>query len=1142
LPDPRLLLYTASVSRSRTAWLPILLAALAAGAVSAQDDAEPEARVAETEAEPWAGAEGTRALDIAGAGYYELIAWVRALGLPETGGADQLRSRLYSQYGIQAPAAGQAGDSIRIEAADRTEYFKLDAPGEEYVRLSGGVVLTYTEGDSGTTHRIRADEILYNRTTNLLAARGAVDYEKSGPSGTETFYGSSITVDLDSWEGRFLDGRSVRSSGEGAEESDLVFAADEIRKLKGGVLSLRDGLITSSRAEDPYWSVRASRIWLLSENEWAIANAVLSVGNVPVLYLPFFYYPGQEIVFHPAIGYRTREGRFLQTTTYLVGEKAESSGDDFNLFKTVRTGPGYEKELRGVFLRETNRPRTEVPRDNLKLLADVYSNLGAFLGVEGTFQSLGGFRDLKFSLGLGLSRSLFASGGYYTPFTSAGDFRSVWNESTLWGVVLPFRYSLNLDTKLALGPLTAAVTLPLASDPFFDQDFRNRSEDMNWLKLMSGDAPATATGETSSFTQRLSLSGAVPVPGLAPWIGALTLDRLTISLYWKPILRATPVDPDEATLFAVDPLRKFFAPELFTIADLALTIRGELLGFSGTPSAAPDPARGSSAGAGAGTEAPASGLPEPEPPWAAEVPEPAGNDGAPSDDGRGGDAVLGSSGPEDWTFKPPPASPDPAASRAAGLSGGLSYSISPSAQFERRYPTAFWDEPADVVNEGLYDLAGYRLAASLDARTSWASDVLSSSLTLAWNSQAQVRSGIDPDITHVSAAQRDAWAVQDARYRYERVTGTLKLTSFPLREIWLLAPTSLSYTLTGYLYNTVYREGSAPGVPVYDVFGPDWSTDTIKVHSLAATLGVRPYGYEQSLTLTTTLPPRLESYGLDLKANLPYAIFQGTTKYYRPVAGADFLWDALTLRATLGPAEGPTLTDQFVWNTEQGYAASNTASFAWGGFRASLAARRSQAFELIPGSGWQAVGAEELRLSEAAASYRAEADLGLSRDGSVRFKGSMNAQFSQSLLKATESVLALTYGLTLSVPGILDVEIAGTSQNSSVWRYAPDWFGMSGLGFEPVNVLADLWNSVSLWDPAALRSAQFKLKGLSVKATHYMEDWDLVFEYKGGPELITTSTPYVYEFISSFSLFLTWKAIPQITTSVVKDKEGFRTK
>ena len=1125
------------MSRSRAVWLFLFLAAAAALGAQAQEDAavmtEPPVP------EPWAGAEGARALDIAGAGYYELVSWVRSLGLPETGGAEELRARLYSHYRIEAPETAPAGDSIRIEAADRTEYFKLEAPGEEYVRLSGGVFLTYSEKDSGDIHRIRADEILYNRTTNLLSARGSVEYEKRGPSGTETFYGSAITVDLDSWEGRFLDGRSVRSSGEGAEESELVFAADEIRKLKGGVLALRDGLITSSRAEDPYWSVRASRIWLLAENEWAIANAVLSVGNVPVLYLPFFYYPGQEIVFHPAVGYRTREGRFLQTTTYLIGEKPESADDELNLFKTVRPGPGYEKELRGVFLRETNRPRKEVPRDSLKILADVYSNLGAFLGVEGAFESRGAFKDLNFSLGLGLSRSLFSSGGYYTPFVDAGDYESVWNGSSLWGMDLPFRYSLNLETKVSLGPLTASIILPLASDPFFAQDFKNRSEDMNWLKLMSGDASGTTPGETSSYTQRLSLSGTFPTSGLPPWIGSLSLDKLTTSLYWKPILRTAPVDPDEAALFAVDPLRKFFAPELFTIADLALTLRGELLSFSspGSGTSSEDP-RGMSGSAGGGADPSAAEDPEPEPPWSSDT---ASEEAEDEVGGREGEDP-GASGAAEWSFKPPPVSEAPAGSRASGLSGGLSYSVSPSAQFERRYPTAFWAEPEDVENEGLYDLSSYRLAASLDARTSWASDLVSSSLSLAWNSQAQVRSSIDPDLGRVSIAQREAWEVQDARYRYERVTGSLRLTVFPLRDLWILAPTSLSYTLTGNLFNTVYREGSAPGTPVYDVYWPDWSTDTIKSHSLAATLGVRPYGFEQSLSLTTTLPPRLESYGLDLKLALPYTALQGTTKYYRPAEGAGFVWDVLTTRAVLGPEGGPTLTNLFVWNIEDERPVSNTVSLDWGGFRASLAARRSQSYELVLGSGWQAVGAEELRLSEAAASYRAEADLGLSRDGSVRFKGSLNAQFSQSLLKATESVLALTYGLRFSVPGILDVEIAGTSQNSSVWRYAPEWFGMSGLGFEPVNFFRDLWNSVSLWDPAALRSALFKLKGLTVKATHYMEDWDLVFEYKGGPELITTVTPYVYEFISSFSLLLTWKAIPQITTSVVKDKEGFRTK
>lgn len=1126
----------------------MLLAAFAARSVRAQEGAAPPEAIPP---EPWSGAEASRALDIAGAGYYELVAWVRELGLPETGGVDQLRSRLYSHYGIQAPASPEQGDSIRIEAADRTEYFKLEAPGEEYVRLSGGVVLTYTGGESGTTHRIRADEILYNRTTNLLSARGSVEYEKSGPGGTETFYGDSITVDLDSWEGRFLSGRSVRSTGEDAQEGDLVFAADEIRKLKGGALSLRDGLITSSRAEDPYWSVRASRIWLLSENEWAVANAVLSVGHVPVLYLPFFYYPGQEIVFHPAIGYRAREGRFLQTTTYLVGEKTESPKEDLNLFKTTRTGPGYEKELRGVFLRETNRRRTELPRDNLKLLADIYSNLGAFLGMDGSFQSLGSFRDLKVSAGLGFSRSLFSSGGYYTPFDPAGDFRSVWNTSSLWGLPVPFRYSLSLDTKLSLGPLTASVALPLISDPFFDRDFRNRSEDMNWLKLMSQDSSGTAPGETSSYTQRLALSGSIPLPGLAPWVSAVTLDRMATSLYWKPILRTAPAAPSpEYTLFSVDPLRKFFAPELFTIADLALTLRGELLSFSRSssrPEAALPGATGSGSGAGTGpkTGDGASGateLPEPDPPWAEESTAPVGSEGTADSGGPAGGTLRESAEPEDWSFRPPPASPDPVTLREPGLSGGLSYSISPSAQFERRYPTAFWREPEDVENRGLYDLSSYRLAATLDARAAWASDLVSSNLTLAWNSQAQIRSAVDPDPARVSVAQREAWEVQDARYRYERVTGTLRLSAFPLRDVWILAPTSLSYNLTGYLFNTVYREGSAPGTPVYDVFGPDWSTDSIKTHSLAATLGIRPYGYEQSLTLTTSLPPRLESYGLDLKLALPYAAIQGTTKYYRPALNAAFLWDILTLRATLGPDTGPTLTNQFVWNIEKGQPSSNTAALVWGGFRAALTARRSQAYELFLGSGWQPVGAEELRLSEATASYKAEAGLGLSRDGSVRFKGSLDAQFSQSLLKATESVLALTYGLTLSVPGILDVEVAGTSQNSSVWRYAPEWFGMSALGFEPVSPFKDLWDSISIWDPAALRRALFKLKGLSVKATHYMEDWDLVLEYKGGPELITTSTPYVYEFVSSFSLFLTWKAVSQITTTVVKDKEGFRTK
>ena len=55
--------------------------------------------------------------------------------------------------------------------------------------------------------------------------------------------------------------------------------------------------------------------------EFAFFNAVVSVGHVPVLYLPAFYYPKDELIFNPSFGYKERYGYYFQTTTYLLGRK-----------------------------------------------------------------------------------------------------------------------------------------------------------------------------------------------------------------------------------------------------------------------------------------------------------------------------------------------------------------------------------------------------------------------------------------------------------------------------------------------------------------------------------------------------------------------------------------------------------------------------------------------------------------------------------------------------------------------------------------------------------------------------------------------------------------------------------------------------
>ncbi|HSV57148.1 MAG TPA: hypothetical protein VLH39_08605, partial [Magnetospirillaceae bacterium] len=117
--------------RPRQARHSLLLAVFAAAAGYAQNPVPPQ------ENDAWTGAQGALVLDISGSGFYELVSWVRKLGLPETGGAGELRARLYAHYGLEPPETLLEGDSIRIESAERTEYFRLQAEGEQYVRLTG---------------------------------------------------------------------------------------------------------------------------------------------------------------------------------------------------------------------------------------------------------------------------------------------------------------------------------------------------------------------------------------------------------------------------------------------------------------------------------------------------------------------------------------------------------------------------------------------------------------------------------------------------------------------------------------------------------------------------------------------------------------------------------------------------------------------------------------------------------------------------------------------------------------------------------------------------------------------------------------------------------------------------------------------
>ena len=150
--------------------------------------------------------------DIGTSGFYELIAWLRQLGLATTGNRTELQQRLFAHYGIEASPETEASPdqvNIAIESALESQYFTIEEIDEQYIRLSGGVRLVLRDNDS--SHTVVADQFLFNQTTSVITAKGNIRYALESNGETELFSGASLTLKLNSWDGLFVRGVAINS-------------------------------------------------------------------------------------------------------------------------------------------------------------------------------------------------------------------------------------------------------------------------------------------------------------------------------------------------------------------------------------------------------------------------------------------------------------------------------------------------------------------------------------------------------------------------------------------------------------------------------------------------------------------------------------------------------------------------------------------------------------------------------------------------------------------------------------------------------------------------------------------------------------------------------------------------------------------
>lgn len=232
----------------------------------------------------------------------------------------------WSQYALLAgfsavlPLAAQAQESgaaetlPAVEAADERVILEADTvyelSGENSIVAEGNVEALY----QGRT--LRADRIVYNRTTEKVRATGNViiiDTDGSQQFADEMEVGSNLA-----------DGYAIGFSARLAQGASVT--ANSAIRQSNGINSLDQVVYTSCEVceadKTPTWTIRARRAVLDQESQMiSYRDAVVEVAGIPVFYLPYLAHPDPSSdrrsgLLIPDVGVSSKLGTFYKQPYY----------------------------------------------------------------------------------------------------------------------------------------------------------------------------------------------------------------------------------------------------------------------------------------------------------------------------------------------------------------------------------------------------------------------------------------------------------------------------------------------------------------------------------------------------------------------------------------------------------------------------------------------------------------------------------------------------------------------------------------------------------------------------------------------------------------------------------------------------------
>ncbi len=421
--------------------------------------------------------------------------------------------------------------------------------------LSGDVVLVFKENEEEKS--LSAQTIIVDLDNSKLAAMGEVSFsvgEDEDSLFTQDISGEIITYN---WKTKILQvsNASVFTERENSDEESVEFNATSsllTLNTETNSLILNDGFITTNPT-NAYSSISADKIALLEHGDLYLEDAVVSLGRVDVLYLPYFFSPGATMIGNPSIGYESTRGAFVNTTFELLGKypnfESSSSSSFTSLLKTDDSQDSYATSS----IYDSNEPQSKLQQwaidsnSYFTLMLDAY---------EYTPYSIEDDDNGSVVLGYVSQANLFdkaltITSSAITSIASDGIVGDI--ESYDYYPV--FRYDASLSAKYQFEDGSINLYMPMVSDPTVRKTYGNRLSDFSIDAIWNSQSfPSTYSSDIDSYSWSIDSKFNLSPDFLFPFVKNITVNSFdsNIDYEWEKNDGSYSYVIDEMTLGDLD--------------------------------------------------------------------------------------------------------------------------------------------------------------------------------------------------------------------------------------------------------------------------------------------------------------------------------------------------------------------------------------------------------------------------------------------------------------------------------------------------------------------------------------------------------------------------------------------------------------